>query len=142
MQHLPVREEVKKIEVNRIRNGYIIDILTSVDIQEIVKIAGEVIQNYEGVIYRENFRISPFGKVIEKVFAARQKYKDQGNDLMQGSVKSKKNSLYGVQIRRDIDELYKCESQILMETEYDEIVLDYWKLPNGIDILKLKKTMV
>ena len=33
VQHLPVKEKVKKIEVNRMRNGYIIDTLTSVDIQ-------------------------------------------------------------------------------------------------------------
>ena len=36
-QHLPVKEKVKNVEVNRMRNGYIIDILTSVDNQEIVK---------------------------------------------------------------------------------------------------------
>ena len=42
-QHLPVKEKVKKIEVNRMRNGHIIDTLTSVDIQEIVKICGRVI---------------------------------------------------------------------------------------------------
>ena len=35
------------------RNGYIIDTLTSVDIQEIVKIGGKVIGIYEGVIDRE-----------------------------------------------------------------------------------------
>ena len=55
------------------RTGYIIDTLTSVDIQEIVKIGGKVIQIYEGVIYRENFKVSPFGKVLEKLFALRQK---------------------------------------------------------------------
>ena len=65
-QHLPVKEKVKNIEVNRIRNGYIVDTLTSVDIQEIVKIGGKVIEIYEGVIYRENFRISLFRKVIKK----------------------------------------------------------------------------
>ena len=65
-QHLPVKEKVKKIEVNRSRNGYIVDTLTSVDIQEIVKIGGKVIEIYEGVIYRENFKVSPFRKVIEK----------------------------------------------------------------------------
>ena len=41
-------------------NGYIIDTLTSVDIEEIVKISGKVVQIYEGVSYRENFKISPF----------------------------------------------------------------------------------
>ena len=76
-QHLPIKEKVKKLEVNRMRNGYIIDTLTSVDIQEIVKIGGEVIEIYEGVIYRESFKISPFRKVIEKLFALRKKYKNE-----------------------------------------------------------------
>ena len=73
-QHLPVKEKVKNVEVNGMRNGYIIDTLTSVDICEIVKIGGRVFENYEGVIHRENFKISPFRKVIEKFFASRQKY--------------------------------------------------------------------
>ena len=76
-QHPPVKEKVKKLEVNRMRNEYIIDKLTSVDICEIVKIGGKVIEIYEGVIYRENFKISAFRKVIEKVFAARQKNKNE-----------------------------------------------------------------
>ena len=92
-QHLPVKEKVKKIEVNRMRNGYIIDTLRSVDIQKIVKIGGKVIQIYEGVIYRGNFKVSPFRKVIENLFAVRQKYKDEKNDLMQGLVKLIMNSL-------------------------------------------------
>ena len=59
------------------RNGYIIDTLTSVDIQETVKVGGKVIEIYEGVIYRENFRVSPFRKVIDKLFALRQKYREK-----------------------------------------------------------------
>ena len=51
VQHLPVKEKEKKIEINRMRNGYIIDYLTSVDLQEIVKIGGKVIEVYEGVLY-------------------------------------------------------------------------------------------
>ena len=138
-QHLPVKEKVKNVEVNRMRIGYIIDTLTSVDICEIVKIGGKVIEIYEGVIYRENFKISPFRKVIEQLFSLRQKYKDEHNDLMQRLVKLIMNSLYGVQIRKDIDQSYKCKSQHWMETEYDENVLDYWRLPNGNYIVKLKK---
>ena len=121
------------------RKGYIIDILTSVDIQEILKIGGKVIEIYEGVIYRENFKKSPFGKVIEKLFALRQKYKDEHNDVMQGLVKLIMNSLYGVHIRKDIDQSYKCKTQHWMETEYDENVLDFWKVPNGNYIRKLEK---
>ena len=36
------------------RNGYIIDILTSFDIQENVEIGGKVIEIYKSVIYRKN----------------------------------------------------------------------------------------
>ena len=74
------------------RNGYNIDALTSFDRQEIVKNGGTVIEIYEGVVYRENFKISPFWKVIEKLFASRQKYKDEYKDLMQNLVKFLMNS--------------------------------------------------
>ena len=37
-QHLPVKEKVEKVKVDRMRTGCIIDTLTSVDIQEIVKL--------------------------------------------------------------------------------------------------------
>ena len=76
-QHLPVKEKVRKIEVSRMRNGYILDTLTSVDICEIGKIGEKVIDFYEGVFYRENFKISPFRKDIEKLFALTQNYKDE-----------------------------------------------------------------
>ena len=61
--HLLVTEKVEKIEVNRMRNGFVVDTLTSVDIQEIEKVGGKVIEIYEGVFYREKFKISPFRKI-------------------------------------------------------------------------------
>ena len=134
VQHIPIREKEKKIEINRMRNGYIIDHLTSVDIQEIVKIRGKVIEIYEGVIYRENFKISPFRKVIGELFALRQKYKDENNDVTQLLVKLLMNSLYGENIRKDIEEKFACKSEMWMQTEYDERVKDYWKI-SGINYI-------
>ena len=87
VQYLPVKEREKKIEINRLRNGYIFDHLTSVDTQKIVKIGGKVIEIYEGVNYRENFIVSPFRKFIDKLFALRQKYKDEINDVVHLLVK-------------------------------------------------------
>ena len=92
-QHLPFKEKLKKIEVNRMRNGYTFDTLTSVDICENAKLSGKVIEIYERVIYRENFKTSPFRKVVEKLFALRQKFKDGKIDLLQGSVNLFMNSL-------------------------------------------------
>ena len=101
------------------RNGYIIDTQTSVDIQETVRIGGKVVEVYGGKIFRENLKLSPFTKVIEKLFASRQNYKDEKNDLMQEVIKLNMKSLYAVQIRRDNNESYNCKSEIRMKTEFD-----------------------
>ena len=140
-QHLPIKETIKNIELRRLRNGYITDTLTPVDIQERVTIGRKVFGAYEGVIYRENFTISSFRTNMEKLFAFRQKLKEEHYGLMQCLIKSIMNSLYGVRIRKDNNESFKCNPQKRMETEYDENVLDYWKFPNGNYIVKLKKTM-
>ena len=74
------------------------------------------------VLLSRNFKISPFRKVVEKLFALGKKYKDEKIDLMQGSVKLIRNSLHGVQTRRDITESSKCISETWMQTEFDETV--------------------
>ena len=76
VQHLPVKEKESKIETICIRNAYIIDTLTCVDVHKIVKIGGNVIEIHEGVTYRESFKVIAFRKVIDKLFALGQKYKD------------------------------------------------------------------
>ena len=58
---------------------------------------------------------------------------------MQGLVKLIMNSLYGVQIRKDINESNSCKSETWMKTEFDENVLNYRKSPNGNYIVKMKK---
>ena len=93
------------------RNGYIIELLTSVDIRQIVQIGGKVIEIYGGVIYREKFDPSPFKKVVDKLFAVRQNYKKENNEVMHLLVKLILNSLYGEQIRKDIEEKLACKSE-------------------------------
>ena len=119
------------------RNGYIIDTLTSVDIQEIVKLGGKVIEIYEGVFYRKYFKVSPFRKFIDKFFALRQKYKDEGNDVMHLLVKLLMNSLYGENIRKGFERKFACKSEYWMQTEYDERVEDYWKISGTNYIVKM-----
>ena len=137
VQHLLVKEKENKIEINRMRNGVLIDTLTSVDIQEIVKIGGKVIENYEGVIYRENFEVSPFRKVIDKLFALRQKYKDENNEVMQSLVILLMNSLNRENTRKDIEEKFACKSEAWMMSEDDERVKDYWKISGIKYIVKM-----
>ena len=138
VQHIPIKERVEKKEINRMRNGYIVDTLISADNQEIVKIGRKAIKIHEGVIYRENFEVSPFEKVVDKLFELGQKYKDVNNNVMKLLVKLIMKSLYGEQIREDIEEIYECQSEAWMMTEFDGIVLDYQKINYGNYIVKLK----
>ena len=72
-QHLPVKEKVKNIEVNRMKNGYSFVKLTSVDISEIVKTGGRVIEIYEGAYYREKFQDVAFQENYRKIVCFRTK---------------------------------------------------------------------
>ena len=136
-QHLPIKEKEKKIGIIRMRNGYKIDTLASVDIQELVKIGCKVIEFFEGVIYRENFEVNPYRKYLDKLIALRQKQKYEDNDVMLLLVKLLKNSLYGENIRKDGEEKYACKSETWMMTEYDERVIGHWKISGNNYIVKM-----
>ena len=58
---------------------------------------------------------------------------------MQNLVELNMTNLYGVQILKDIKEFYKFISEHRMQTEYDDNVLDYLKLPNGNGVVKIKE---
>ena len=72
VQHIPNKERVKKMDIICMRIGYVVDTLTSVVIQEKVKIEGKTTEISDGFIYRENFKVSLFEKVIDKKFELRQ----------------------------------------------------------------------
>ena len=87
-----------------------------------------MIRIYEGVTYRENFKKSLFRKLMGKLFALRQKHKDEKKCFIQRLVKVNMNSVHGVQIRKDTNETCYCKSETWMKTEYDENVLDYLEI--------------
>ena len=80
----------------------------------IVKIGSEVIETYGGVNYREKFKISPIRKVIDKLFALRQKYKDGGKEVMQLLVNLLMIGVYGEETQKDIEERLACKSEYWM----------------------------
>ena len=92
---------------------------------------------YEGIIYRETFKVSPLRKVIDILIVLRQKNKDKGNDVMQLLVKIFKNRLYGENIRKDIEEKITCKSEVWIMSEYNERVKDDWKISHGNSIAEL-----
>ena len=78
--------------------------MTSVDFQDIIKRGGKKLKFYEGVSYRENFKISPFEKIKEELFAFRQKQKDERNDYLQNLDKLTMSRLIGIQFKKDTNE--------------------------------------
>ena len=67
----------------------------------------------------------------------RHKYKEENNDVVQLLVKLLLNSLCGEQIRKDIEESFACESEHWMLSQCDERVKEYWKISQGIYIVKM-----
>ena len=142
LQHLPVNEEVfneskNKFEhVNRFRNGHITQHLTSVDIEQIVRIGGIVLEFIEGFIC-DILDYNPFTEYVHDLIEKRNEYKKQGKNILQLMCKDTVNGGYGSCIRQDITVNYKCVTENWMKTEYDYRVKNYIPLENGNYMVKI-----
>ena len=92
---------------------------------------GKICSIYEGIVYRENIRVSPFEKSIEYPFNLKLKYEEEGNDLMVYLIKLTMNSLFALSIREDIDEDYIIRSETWLRKNNDDRVVDNEPLPSG-----------
>ena len=81
--------------------------------------------------------MSSFREVIDNLFGLWRKNKDEHNDVVKLLVKLVLNSLYGEQIRKDIEERFACKSEYWMLSEYDEWVKEYWKISHGSYAVKM-----
>ena len=75
-----------------------------------------MIQIYEGVIYREKYKVSLFKIVLDKLFELRQKYKEENNEVMQLLVKLIMKNYYGKFLRKENLESNQCKSEVWMMT--------------------------
>ena len=130
-QHLPVKEKVKNPYKNnilegiiRMRHGIITDILTSVDILEIVKCGGDLLENFEG-FFCYNLEHNPYTEFVTDKFEKRDFSKSQGKDLLHNLAKKIGLSTYGGNIRKDINEEFKCVTENWMRENFDD------RLENG-----------
>ena len=92
-QNLPIKEKIENPyknnrleEINRVRNGIFIDTLTSVDIVEIVKCGGVILEVYEG-FFCHNLICNPYTEFFTDLFEKRDLFKSQGKDLLQNLAK-------------------------------------------------------
>ena len=101
-QQLPIKEKIKNPyknnrfeEINRMRNGIIIDTLTSVDIVEIVKCGGVILEVFEG-FFCHNLEYNPYTEFVTDMFEKRDLFKSQGKDLLQNLAKKSGYQFTGV----------------------------------------------
>ena len=141
-QHLPVKEKVNnpyknnRLEkINRMRNGIIIDTLTSV---EIVKYGGIILETYEG-FFCHNLEYNPYTEFVTDMFEKRDLFKSQGKDLLQNLAKKIGLSVYGGNIRKDINEENKCGIENWMKEIFDDRVKEWFPLKDGNLIVKLEE---
>ena len=143
-QHLPIKEKIENPyknnrleEINRMRNGIIIDTLTGVDIVEIVKCGGIILEVYEG-FFCYNLEFNPYTEFVTDMFEKRDMFKSQEKDLLQNLAKKIGLSVYGGNIRKDINEEYKCVTENWMRENFDDRVKEWFPLKNGNFIVKLE----
>ena len=143
-QHLAIKEKIENPyknnrfeEINRMRNGIIIDTLTSVDIVEIVKCGGVILEVFE-VFFCHNLEYNPYTEFVTDMFQKRDMFKSQGKDLLQNLAKKIGLSVYGGNIRKDINEEYKCVTENWMRENFDDRVKEWFPLKNGNLIVKLE----
>ena len=112
---------------------------------------GEIFNIYEGIIYGELLKVSPFKKVLEKLIYIKLKYEEYGIDLMVDLKKLCMNSLYGLSIGEDIDgeDIIRSGKSVLKKTmkpllilnphEMMKMLLNLEAIPKLIKQKKLKK---
>ncbi|ESO85549.1 hypothetical protein LOTGIDRAFT_155035 [Lottia gigantea] len=108
----------------RFRNGFCSDVLTSVDIQEIVKSGSKIIKILDGIVYEDNFKTPPYRDYILILKELRNKYKKEGDNCMN----LLGNSLYSKSIQKDINTSRHLWSEATFKANYDSHVKSYEKV--------------
>ncbi|ESO99336.1 hypothetical protein LOTGIDRAFT_158422 [Lottia gigantea] len=110
------------------RNGFCSDVLTSVDIQEIVKAGGRIIRILDGIVYEENFKTPPYRDYILILRDLRNKYKREGNIVGSNCMKLLGNSLYGKSIQKDRNTRNHLWNEVTFQANFDSHVKNYEKI--------------
>ncbi|ESP04578.1 hypothetical protein LOTGIDRAFT_170670 [Lottia gigantea] len=104
------------------------DVLTSVDIQEIVKAGGRIIRILDGIVYEENFETPPYRDYILILRDLRNKYKREGNIVGSNCMKLLGNSLYGKSIQKYIFTTRHLWNEATLQANFDSRVKTYEKI--------------
>ncbi|ESO89522.1 hypothetical protein LOTGIDRAFT_165114 [Lottia gigantea] len=110
-----------------------IDVLTSVDIQEVVKAGGNILRILDGIVYEENFKTPPYREYILILKELRNKYKKKGDVVASNCMKLLASKVkYNIILTSDgvLNEKKTFKGYSNYEIEMD----DYVQLASGHDV--------
>ena len=117
-------------EINGMRNGIIKDTLSSLDIVETVKCGGIILEVSEG-FFCHKLKFNPYAEFVTNMFEKRDIFEPQGKNLLQNLAKKIGLSVDGGNIRKDINEEYKCVTETRMREKFDDRVKEWFPLQNA-----------
>ena len=132
-QHVLIKEKVINFFKNNrleetycvvIRNGVVIDTLKSFDIVEINKCGSLVLEVLER-LFCHNMQYNPYVDFVNDMVAKRDLYMKQGKEFLQTLFEKINNLVYGGNIRRDVNEQFKCVTDNWMKENYDYRVKEW-----------------
>ena len=103
--------------------------MTSVDIVEIVKSGGNILEVFEGFVC-QNLEYNPYAESVTGVFEKRDLFKSQGKDLLRNLAENIGLSVYGGNIRKKINEKYKCVTENWMRENFHDRVKEWFTMKN------------
>ena len=89
-------------------------------------------------LFCHNLEYNPYTEFVTDMFGKRDLFKAQGKDLLQKLAKKIGLSVYGRNIRNDINEVYKYVTENWMREKFDGSVKEWFPLKNGHLIVKLE----
>ena len=119
------------------RNGVKIDTLTSVDMVEIVKRGGFILEVFEG-FFCHNLECNPYTEFLTDTFEKRYLFKSLGKALLQNLAKKIGSSVYRGNFRKYINEEYNYVTETWMRKNSTNRVKELIPLKNGNLIAKLE----
>ena len=127
-QQLPINEKVNNSyknnrveEINRLRNGIIINTLTFIDIVEIAKCGGFILEVFEG-FFSHKLEYEPHTEFVTDMFQKRDSFKSHGKDSLQNLAKKIGLKVYGGNSRKNTIKECKTVTETRMKENFDDRV--------------------
>ena len=117
--------------------GIILDTSTSVDIDELVKYGRYFLEVFGG-FFCHNLEFIPYTDFVTDMFEKRDLFKSPGKELPQNLLKRIGVSVYGGNIRKDLNEEYKRVTKSWLGENSDDRVKGWFLLRNGNLSVKLE----